>query len=70
MFEYWTVEPLEYVDLGEHVAVVVYQHARGKGSGVTVRSKSTWLFTLRDGKAVRLSLLPDLEAARAEARAL
>ena len=70
MFEYWTVEPVDYVDLGDHVAVVVYQHARGKGSGVEVRSKSAWLFTLRDGKAVRLSLVPDLDAARAEAEAL
>ena len=67
MFEYWSVEPLEYHDLGDDVAVVVYQHARGKGSGVTVRSKSAWLFTLREGKAVRLSLLPDLESACAEA---
>ena len=70
MFDYWTVEPLEYIDLGEHVAVVVHQHARGKGSGAEITSKSAWLFTVRDGKVMRLSLTPDLETACAEAEAL
>ena len=56
MFEYWNVEALDYDDLGEHVVVSVCQYARGRGSGVTVESKSAWLFTMRDGKAVRLSL--------------
>ena len=58
MFEYWNVEALEFVDLGEHVVVSVCQYARGRGSGVTLESKSAWLFTMRDGKAVRLALLP------------
>jgi ketosteroid isomerase-like protein len=69
-FEYWTLEPVEYIDLGDHVAVTLYQHARGKGSGATVQTKSVWLFTLRNDKAVRVSMLPDTEAAVAEARTL
>ena len=56
MFEYWNVEALEFIDLGEHVVVCVCQYARGRGSGVTVESKSAWLFTMRDGKAIRLAL--------------
>ena len=59
MFEYWNVEALEFIDLGEHVVVGVCQYARGRGSGVTVESKSAWLFTMRDGKAIRLALFPD-----------
>jgi ketosteroid isomerase-like protein len=59
MFEYWNVEALEFVDLGEHIVVSVCQYARGRGSGVTVESKSAWLFTMRNGKAVRLALHSD-----------
>jgi ketosteroid isomerase-like protein len=59
MFEYWNVEALEFVDLGEHIVVSVCQYARGRGSGVTVESRSAWLFTMRNGKAVRLALHSD-----------
>jgi ketosteroid isomerase-like protein len=59
MFEYWNVEALEFVDLGEHIVVSVCQYARGRGSGVTVESRSAWLFTMRNGKAVRLALHTD-----------
>ena len=58
MFEYWNVEALEFEDLGEHVVVSVCQYARGRGSGVTLESKSAWMFTMRDGKATRLALFP------------
>jgi ketosteroid isomerase-like protein len=59
MFEYWNVEALEFVDLGENIVVSVCQYARGRGSGVTVESRSAWLFTMRNGKAVRLALHTD-----------
>jgi ketosteroid isomerase-like protein len=59
MFEYWNVEALEFVDLGEHIVVSVCQYARGRGSGVTLESKSAWMFTMRDGKATRLALFHD-----------
>ena len=58
MFEDWNVEALDFEDLGEHVVVSVCQYARGRGSGVTLESKSAWLFTMRDGKAIRLGVLP------------
>ena len=67
MFEYWNVEALEFEDLGQHVVVSVCQYARGRGSGVTVESKSAWLFTMRDGKAVRLALHSDKAEAVASA---
>ena len=63
MFDDWTVEALELVDLGEHVVVTVRQCGRGRGSGVTIESKSAWLFTMRDGKAVRLALFHDTKTA-------
>ena len=59
MFEYWSVEALEFEDLGENVVVSVCQYARGRGSGVTLESKSAWMFTMRDGKATRLVLFQD-----------
>ena len=37
--------------------------ARGRGSGVTLESKSAWLFTMRGGKAIRLALFHDTKTA-------
>jgi ketosteroid isomerase-like protein len=56
VFEEWTVEPEEFIDLGDQVLVVVRQRARGRGSGVTIDTHSAWVFTMRDGKAVRLAI--------------
>ena len=63
MFEDWTVEALEFVDLGEHVVVTVLQCGRGRGSGVSLESKSAWLFAMRNGKAIRLALFHDAKTA-------
>ena len=63
MFEYWNVEALEFEDLGENIVVSVCQYARGRGSGVTLESKSAWMFTMRDGKATRLVLFHNKQEA-------
>ena len=47
-------EPGEYVDAGDKVVEVVRLSARGKGSGVPLERLDGMVWTLRDGKAVRL----------------
>ena len=53
-FEELRMEPLEIVDLGEKVIVVVWMHGRGQGSSVPVEMTFAQLWSLRDGKAVSL----------------
>jgi ketosteroid isomerase-like protein len=47
-------EPERFVDLGDRVLVVAVMKARGRGSGVEVTGRYGHLWTLRDGKAIRL----------------
>ena len=53
-FEELRIEPLEIVDLGEKVIVVVSMSGRGQGSNVPVEMTFAQLWSLRDGKAVSL----------------
>jgi ketosteroid isomerase-like protein len=53
-FEELRMEPLEIVDLGERVIVVVSMSGRGQGGGVPVEMTFAQLWSLRDGKAVSL----------------
>lgn len=53
---------LEPVD-DENVLVFVHQSGRGRGSGLQVSQDVVYLFTLREGKAVRLHLYADRESA-------
>ena len=48
------MEPVEVVDLGERIMVVVSMRARGRGSGAPVEMTFVQLWSLRDGKAVSL----------------
>ena len=65
-FEAWDeyhAEPVEFIDAGENVVVVVHQRARGKGSGVMIESDMFQVWTLRDGKAVRVRVRESREEA-------
>jgi ketosteroid isomerase-like protein len=53
-FEELRLEPLEIIDLGERILVVVSMRGRGRGSGVPVEMAFVQLWSLRDGKAVSL----------------
>src|SRR6266516_2499071 len=44
---------------GERVVAVLRESARGKASGVDVERRSGWVFTFRDGKALRLEIYLD-----------
>ena len=58
---------IEQVD-AENVLVHTHQWGRGKGSGLQVEQNAVYLFTVRDGLAVRLHLYADRESALAAAR--
>jgi uncharacterized protein len=50
----FSVEPQRWVDAGDKVVVVLQLTATGKGSGIEVKRRDGMVFTLRDGKSVRV----------------
>ena len=63
------IEPLEYIEHGDQVISVLRQFGRGKLSGVEVEQTFAQLWTLRDGKVVRVAIHADVEEAREAANA-
>jgi ketosteroid isomerase-like protein len=60
--KYWDeirVEPEEYIDAGDLVIVVARLIGRGKSSGVAVDRLWTYVWTLRQGKALRMEAYAD-----------
>jgi ketosteroid isomerase-like protein len=62
-WENYEVVPEELVDLGDRVVATVRLRGRGRGSGVEIEACFYDLYTLRDGKIVRM----DQFTVRAEA---
>jgi ketosteroid isomerase-like protein len=64
-FEDYRPEIEQIIDAGEgRVLTLAVEHGRGRGSGAEVQAMNTaHLWTLRDGKAVRLDLFMDRERA-------
>jgi len=58
-------DPEELLDAGEDVVVLLRMSGRGKESGVEVDALLAHLWTLRDGKGVRLRVLERAEALEA-----
>jgi ketosteroid isomerase-like protein len=50
----YQVMPEEFVDMGDRVVVTVRLRGRGRGSGVEVDARFYDVYTLRDGKIVRM----------------
>jgi ketosteroid isomerase-like protein len=50
----YQVMPEEFVDRGDHVVVTVRLRGRGRGSGVEIDALFYDVYTLRDGKIVRM----------------
>ena len=63
VFDFFHMEPEEFFDADDRVAVFVHTPARGKGSGVEVQFRPAHLWTMRAGKAVRLEVFPEREKA-------
>jgi ketosteroid isomerase-like protein len=59
----YKVMPEGFVDMGDRVVVTVRLRGRGRGSGVEIDARFYDLYTLRDGKIVRM----DQFAERSEA---
>jgi ketosteroid isomerase-like protein len=53
-FDDFSVELLEVEELAGHVVVSMRQRGRGKASGAEVDHRFTHVWTLRDGRAIRL----------------
>jgi ketosteroid isomerase-like protein len=54
---------VEAVEAGDSVVARVHQWGRGKGSGATVDDSHWQVWTVRDGKVVRVIIRADREAA-------
>jgi ketosteroid isomerase-like protein len=53
-FDDFTVELLLVEEVGGHVVASMRQHGRGKASGAEVDHPFTHVWTLRDGRAIRM----------------
>jgi uncharacterized protein len=57
------VEADEFMDLGDDVLVPVGAHGTGKESGASVDARWCQVWSLRDGRVVKVAAYPDREAA-------
>jgi ketosteroid isomerase-like protein len=49
--------PEQFIDAGDRVVVIVTSHARGRGSGVELETRTyATIWTLRDGQATRVQV--------------
>jgi uncharacterized protein len=62
-FDDFTVELLEVEELAGHVVASMRQRGRGKASGAEVDHRFTHVWTLRDGRAIRLQSFADRDDA-------
>jgi ketosteroid isomerase-like protein len=54
LWDYFKIEPEEFVDAGDKVVVIIDVEARGGASGIKVRARYANTYTFRgDGKVVR-----------------
>jgi ketosteroid isomerase-like protein len=52
--EGFTLNAQEFIDLGDVVVVPFTAHVAGRGSGVALEAEETHVFTIHDGKIVRV----------------
>jgi uncharacterized protein len=69
VWDEFTIEPEEFHEVGDRVAVPIRQRARGGSSGVEVQIRIGHLWTVRGGRIVRLEVFPAREDARKAALA-
>jgi ketosteroid isomerase-like protein len=65
--EVW-VEPQDFFDHGDRTVVFFIQRCRPSGSSATVDIHAAHLWTMRDGRPVRLQIFPEREKALKAAR--
>ena len=59
----FSMEPVEFIDAGERVVVVILMRAKGRGSAVEVEREDAVVHEMRDGKVVRLDYYNNREQA-------
>ena len=57
------IEPEKFLDADDHVVVLFHEYRRGKGSGVELENDTAAVFTVRDGRVVRMQGFMDRGAA-------
>jgi ketosteroid isomerase-like protein len=62
IWESFRIEINETIPIGDHVVVPHTGHVRGRG-GIEVHARTTWLFTIHDGKIERVCLYQDKQEA-------
>ena len=62
-WENWRCEAEDYVVQGEHVVALCRYSGRGRGSGAEVETKGAHVWTMHDGKCVRLVVYADRDRA-------
>jgi uncharacterized protein len=62
-WEWLELEPQDFIESGDQVVTLIRQVGRGRLSGVEVEQRFAQLWTLRDGKIVRMEMYPDKGAA-------
>src|SRR5918996_1128171 len=55
-FDDYVQQAEEYIEVGDHVIVRVYQRATGSRSGVPIEQRVWFLHTVRNGKLVRIGV--------------
>jgi ketosteroid isomerase-like protein len=59
----YRMTPVEFIDAGDQVLVIYRAAGRGKSSGIEVESRQAHLWTIRNGKALRLEVFSRPEEA-------
>jgi ketosteroid isomerase-like protein len=57
------IEAVEFADAGEHVLVRTREEGRGQTSGIPMQTTSTFVFTVSNGKVVRIQIFSSHKAA-------
>ena len=62
-FEHFRIEVEQSFEAGDQVVAFVRATARGRSSGVDVETRPAHVWTMRDGKALRMEVFPERERA-------
>ena len=67
-FDEFSFEAEDFIDLGADRVLFLFRlRTRGKGSGATVEERPGWIYTMRNGRAVRIDAYLDRREAFAAA---
>jgi ketosteroid isomerase-like protein len=62
-WEWMQVEILDIFEVGDRVVLTLHQRAKGKASEIELEVKTFSVYTLRDGKVIRMEFFTDRDAA-------